>query len=374
VADISYAIAIDLTPAPAPVVDAIESIDVERHSGMADILRMRLGVSLSDDGERWLIADEGMFNRLTNVRLTVAFGAGVPAPVFDGHVVETELELSEDPGASSLTVVALDPSALMNLEERAREWPDVPDSVIATTIFTEHGLVPVVDPTQPVRTRLDTTVIQRDTDIRFLRHLAHRNGFDLYVKPTPVPGLLEGHFHLPLVDQKPQGVLSVNLGESTNVTSFRVRQELVRPSAATIGGVDAKTVQAQTATVNTTQHTELGRSTLLGGDKPRSTSLRALGLNQSGEIQTFAQASVDRSTWAVSVEGELDAVLFGQVLEAGQPILVRGAGAEHSGTYLVERVQHMIEGERYRQHFTLRRNAVAPLGTELYLTDTALPL
>jgi phage protein D len=372
-AEITYTLTIDGLPAGAEVVDAIEHVEVERHLGMADILRLRLGVGLTEAGDKWVIADDDVFPRLANVRLTVTMGLGAPTAVFDGYVAETELDLSEDPGASSLTVVALDATCLLNLEERVREWPNMADSSIATMIFGEHGLVPVVDSTQPVRTQLDTTVIQRDTDIRFLRHLAHRNGFDLYVKPTPVPGLVEGHFHRPLLDQPPQGVLSVSLGELTNVRSFKVRHQMLRPSSATVGGVDAKTVQRQTAVVNTTQHTELGRESLLGGDQPRTTALRALGLFQSGELQSFAQAAVDRSAWALSVEGELETAVYGNVLDTGRTVLVRGAGAEHSGTYFVERVQHTLEGETYDQRFTLRRNALAPLGTEVYVQDAALP-
>jgi phage protein D len=370
---IGYSLLIENQPAPADIVDAIEHVDVERDLGLADVLRLELGVALSDDGDRWTIADDGVFARLTNVRVLVTLGLGLPKVVFDGYVAETSLELSEDPGASRLTVVALDATALMNLDERVREWPNMPDSVIATTIFAEHGLVPVVGDTQPIRSLVDTTVIQRDTDIRFLRHLAHRNGFDVYVQPTPVPGLIEGHFHAPSLDLPPQGVLSVNLGEMTNVRSFTLRHQLLRPAAAEVASVDASTVQSQAVSVNTTALTELGRMSLLGGDRPRATALRNRGLAASGELQVFAQASVDRSSWAITVEGELETAVYGDALDTGQTVLVRGAGSSHSGTYFVERVHHVIEGERYTQRFTLRRNAVAPLGTEVYAQDGAIP-
>ena len=371
--EIGYSLLIDNVPAGAEIIHAVEHVDIERGLGMADVLRLRLGVALSEDGNRWVIADDGVFERLTSLRVLLTFGLGLPVVVFDGYVAETDLELSEDPGVSSLTVVALDATALMNLEEKVREWPNMPDSAIATVILAEYALVPVVDVTQPVRTQLETTVIQRDTDIRFLRHLAHRNGFDVYVKPTPVPGLVEGHFHRPLLDLPPQGVLSVNFGELTNIRSFRIRRQMLRPAAVDARGVDARTVQRQAASVNTTQNTELGRESLLGVGRSRSIALRNPGLSQTGELQTFAQASVDRSAWAVTVEGELETAVYGDALDAGRTVLVRGAGSTHSGTYFVERVHHAIDGERYTQRFTLRRNAVAPLGTELYVKDTALP-
>lgn len=370
-AEIAWTLLIDNLPAGADVVDAVEQIDIERSLEKADVLRLRLGVALSDEGDRWVIADDGIFDRLTSIRLMLTLGLGLPIVVFDGHVAETELQFSEEPGASSLTVVALDITASMNLDERIREWPNMPDSAIAALIFGEYALVPVVDFTQPVRTQVDTTVIQRDTDIRFLRHLAHRNGFDLYVKPTPLPGVVEGHFHRPLLDLPPQGVLSVNFGELTNVRSFRVRRQMFRPAMADARGVDAKTVQKQAASASTAENTELGRESFF--TSARTVAVRGQGLSQTGELQTFAQASADRSAWAITVEGELETAVYGDALEVGQTVLVRGAGPTHSGTYFVERVHHLIDGETYTQQFTLRRNAVAPLGTEMYLQDAALP-
>lgn len=370
---IGFTLLVDNLPVGADLVDALEYIEIERGLGMADVLRLRVAVALTEDGNRWVFADDRTFQRLTSVRVMLTLGLGLPVTLFDGYVASTDLDLSEVPGESSLTVVALDGSALMNLDEKVREWPNMPDSAIAAMIFAEYGLIPVVDFTQPVRTHIDTTAIQRDTDIRFLRHLAHRNGFDVYVKPTPVPGVTEGHFHRPLVDLPPQGVLSVNFGELTNVRSFRISHRMLSAASTEVRGVDAKTVRSQSAAAGTAQNTELGRTSFLGGPNPRRVALRNQGLSQTGELQTFAEAGVDRSIWAVTAEGELETAVYGGALEAGRPVLVRGAGSTHSGTYFVERVHHVIEGESYLQRFTLRRNAVAPLGTELYLQDAALP-
>jgi phage protein D len=364
---------VDGAPAAAELVDAIEHIECEDDLGKAGILRLHLGTALSEDGERWLFADDGTVARLTRIQLLVTTGAGLPAVVFDGYVAETQLALSEDPGASAFTVVAMDATALMHLEEKVREWPNMPDSAIATMIFGEHGLVPVVDDTQPVRAQLDTTVVQRDTDIRFLQHLAQRNGFDVYVRPGPAPGVVEGHFHRPRVDDPPQGVLSVNLAELTNVRSFSARFEMLRPATAAVAGVEARTLARQPAAADAADLTELGATALLDGDQPRTTLLKTTGLAEGGALQTLAQAAVDRSTWAVTVEGEIDTAIYGDVLRAGGPVLVRGAGPTYSGTYFVETVRHRIEGERYTQHLTLRRNALTATGQENFLPIPGLP-
>jgi hypothetical protein len=372
-AGITYTLLVDLLPAPPAVVDAVESIETEARLGMAGILRLRLGVARSEDGDRWLPADDALFRRLTRISLLISLDAGMPVVVFDGHVVETDLALSDDPGASSFEVVALDSTVLMNLEEKVHTWPNMPDSIIAVALFGQYGIIADVDATQPVRTELETTVTQRDTDIRFLRHLAHRNGFDLYVTPGPAPGVVFGHFHAPRVDLPPQGVLSVGMGEATNVSSFRVRHEMVRPSQAEASGVDARTVADQPAQAGAASLTLLGSRPVLNGDQPRRTLLRTAGLNETGELKTFAQAAVDRSAWAVTVDGELETAVYGDVLRIGSPVLVRGAGPTFSGSYYVERVLHHLEGEEHAQRFTLHRNALEPTGTENYMRDTGLP-
>lgn len=371
---ISYSLMIGNTPAPPSVMDSIEHIEAESKIGIATILRLRLATSLSDDGNRWVIVDDDVFARLTTIRLIVSVGIGLPAVVFDGVVIETKLALSSDPGVSSLEVIAMDATALMNLEEKVRQWPNMPDSAIASLILAEYGLIPIVVPTQPTRVQLDTTVTQRDTDIRFLRHLAQRNGFDVYVKPSPVPGVIDGHFHPPMLDVPPQGVLSVDMGEATNVSSFEVRYEMLRPTTAAVWGVDARGVDNQPADADGGQLTELGRRAVLDGDRPRRTMLSTTGLSVTGELQTLAQAAVDRSTWAVTAEGELDTSVFGDVLQTAAPVLVRGAGTTFSGTYFVERVLHRLEEGRHTQQFTLRRNAIEPTGLEVYLDDTGLPV
>lgn len=372
-AGITYTITIDNAPAAAEIIDAIRHIESEDDLGKAGILRLHLGTALSEDGEQWLFVDDGTFPRLTRIQLLVATGSGLPAVVFDGYVAETQLALSEDPGASAFTVIAMDTTALMNLEEKVREWPNMSDSAIATMILGEYALVPVIEDTQPVRTQLDTTVIQRDTDIRFLQHLAQRNGFDVYVRPGPAPGVVEGHFHLPAVDDPPQGVLNVTMGEVSTMRSFSARYEMLRPATASTAGVDARTVTRLPAESTAGDLTELGATALLDGDRPRTTLLRTTGMAEGGALQTLTQAAVDRSTWAVTVDGELDTAIYGDVLRAGGPVLLRGAGSTYSGTYYVETVRHRIEGESYTQHFTLRRNALTATGQEEFLSNPGLP-
>ena len=108
-------------------------------------------------------------------------------------------------------------------------------------------------------------------------------------------------------------------------------------------------------------------------ERPRKVLLSQLGMAQSGEVQRYAQAVVDRSSWSIVAEGELNTVAYGGVLKAKQPVMVRGVGPQFSGRYYVERVLHTIEGDgTYGQRFTLRRNAIGLTGRENFRSDDAL--
>ena len=370
-AAITYAVLIDEMPARPDVVNAIESIEIESNVGLADVCRITFATALSDDGDRWTIVDDGVVDRLSSIRVLVSIGIGLPVVAFDGVVTETNLTLSAEPGVSQFEVLAMDRSIEMNLDEKIRQWPNMPDGVIAGLIFAEYGMIPVVQPTTLVRTQLDTTVTQRDTDIRFLRHLAARNGYDVYVRPGPVPGVVEGHFHPPTLDLPPQGVLSVDMAEATNVESFSARHDLLRATRSTAGGVDARRVSAQQVESSDASESELGRRGTVGAGA-RTTVLRPSGLNVDNELELTARSTVDRSSWGVSARGELDPSVYGDLLRPAATVLVRGAGSTFSGAYYVEHVTHHVVGERYRQQFTLRRNAVEPIGTEVYLSDGGL--
>jgi hypothetical protein len=375
---IAYSLLVDNLPAPASLIDVIDDIEVEADVAMASILRLRVRISLDESGTRWQVLDDDVFTRLASIQLLVTIGAGLPNVVFDGYVTEVEATMMDaDSGASWLNVIAMDATAIMNLEEQARDWPNMTDSLIAMQIFAEHGLIPLADPTVPPRIQTDTTVVQRDTDIRFLRSLARRNGFDVFVNPTLVPSVVEGHFHPPRVDFPPQGVLTVAMNDVNNAGGFVFKNEMLRPTTTVAHGVDARTVEAQDASESGTALTELGRSSLHSGDRPRSVFLQPGGLAQTGELQSAAQGSVDRSSWAVTATCLVDSYQYGGVIRPGATILVRGTGSTVSGTYFVEKVRHTFEGENhghYRQHVTLRRNAVAAIGTELYITDLGLPV
>lgn len=372
---ITYALAVDGTPASPALLNAVKQIDVEDHTEMAAMLRLRLAVAVRDDGSGWTLLDDDTFPRLTRLRLSITVGSGKALPVIEAHVIETATQFTSDPGGSLLVVVAMDPTVLMHLEERVKPWPNMKDSDVASAIFSDRAyqFTPVVDDSRWSRDENDHTLIQRGTDIHFLQQLADRNGFECFVELNADSGALEGHFHPPRHDAQPQGVLTVNMGEATNVDRFRARFDMLGPTTAEATTLDVEDGSDQSGEAETATQEGLGREEATANDRPRKVLLSQLAMARSGEAQRYAQAVVDRSSWAIVADGELNTVAYGGVLRAKRPVMVRGVGRTFSGRYYVERVLLSIGGDgSCTQRFTLRRNALGLTGRERFQSDEGL--
>ena len=371
---ISYTLSIDGTPASPELLAAIQQVEVEDHASLADMLRLRLSVAVTANGAAWKVIDDDLFPRLANVQVRVTVGSGPAEPLINAYVLETAAEFSSQPGESTLNVVAMDPTLLMNLDEKVKAWPNMTDSDIATAIFGDYNFTPVVESTSIQRSETNQTPIQRGTDIQFLQRLARRNGYECYVETNAQTGNVEGHFHPPQLQQTPQGVLTVGMGQAGNVTSLKVRHDMLRPVTVQANGLDVSSGEAQSGQADSASLRTIGSQAALSGDRPRRVLLSGTGLVETSELQAYAQAVVDQSSWAIWAEGEVNTVVYGSVLHAKRLVAVRGAGRRLSGDYYVEKVLHVLNAQGYVQRFTLRRNALGLTGQESFVEDRALPV
>jgi hypothetical protein len=283
-----------------------------------------------------------------------------------------------------MEITGMDATFLMNLQEKVIPWPLVSfptDNLIATTIFGQYGILPMALPALPMNvdpTGTDATV-QRGTDIRFLRRLAQRNGFECYVQPDPLSGVDIGYFgpprNLPFM---PEAVLNVKMGAQTNVSEFKVRYDMVRPTLALAFGLDAASrapvsfpsVPSVAAGYPFGPPMGLQEATIreVAGPHPPPMVLTA----QTGQMSLpglplVNQAVTNKASWAVIAEGTLGSDVG--VLSVGNTVNIRGAGLAFNGSYYVTRISHVIDvcGCSYSQKFAARRNAIGMTGAELYL-------
>lgn len=385
---ITYTVLMGLPPLPLPppLLNALQKIEVETSTEMASVFRLRFAISQTDFGDWDLLMpqyEETLFRPLTQVQIRVKVGIAIPVALINGYITSQRVLYDDEGGASAMEISGMDATMLMNMQEKVVPWPMPDDGAIAAAVFGQYGIVPNVFPSIPFNIDPTDLTVQRGTDIRFLRRLAQRNGFECYVQPQPQTGLDFGYFGPPQnIPGMQEAVLNVKMGSQTNVSEFKVRYDMLRPTMALSAGIDSLT---RTPTI-TPSITPTVTPPPVGGAYPlgvpmgvQDATLRAVagphpppmvlpvetGQMSPPGLSVVTQAISNRSSWAVVAEGMVNP--DAGALYAGSTVNIRGAGLAFNGAYYVTRVHHAFECGAYMQKFEARRNAIGMTGTEVYV-------
>lgn len=367
-----FAVQVAFAPLPVLFMQALRDIEVETSVGQASIFRLHFDLSRNSFGDYDALAVD-IFRPLVPITIRISVGSVVPQTLINGYIKDARLGSRNQPGASTLEVVGMDAlGTLMTHIQQPFTWPNMPDSVVATTIFGKYAIIPTVVPTPPVRTMLDTTTTQRVNDSAYLQQLAQRNSYELYVQPDPLVGRDFGHFHPPLTSVPPQGVLSIDFGTQTNLIDFSVANDMLRPTSVVTVASDPRTRAPVPAFGSVSTELPMGLEPTLNRIIPPPV-VRPAGTDAASpaEVQSQALARATESSRAVQANGQLDGLKYKRPLLAGLPVLVRGAGRQMSGLYYVTRVTHHINRDGYTQNFSAWRNAVGLTGAEVFVDPLA---
>jgi phage protein D len=367
-----FVVQVAFAPLPILFMQALREIEVQTSVGQAAIFRLHFDLSRNSFGDFDAMAID-IFRPLVPIRISVSVGLGLPHTLINGYVKDATLGARNEPGASTLEVVGLDAlGTLMTHVQQPFTWPNLPDSVVATTIFGKYALVPVVIPTPPLRTMIDTTTTQRVNDSSYLQQLAGRNAYELYVQPDPLVGIDMGHFHPPQIALPPQGVLSIDFGTQTNLNSFSVSNDMLRPTSVAGASSDPRTRAPIPAVAPASTDVPMGLEPTLARIIPPPVE-RPAGTDAASpsEMQAQALARATETSRSVRATGEVDGLKYNRPLLAGLPVLVRGTGRQMSGSYYITNVTHRVSRDGYTQQFSAWRNAVGLTGAEVFLDPLA---
>jgi phage protein D len=350
------------------VVPDIAEIEVEDHVDSAAVFRVRLSLTPRGDGT-WTYLDDSRFaiwNRLS-VR------AGYPSDndtIIEGYITHTSVSLSGSGAAESyLELSGMDASVMMDLEEKQAAWPNKKDNEIAQQIFSSYGLSWEVEDTQLQHMEKVTTILQSESDIRFLRRLAARNGFECYVKGS------KGYFRSPNLQDPPQPVLALQFGGETNLASAHFDVDGTPPTLLEIRRVDPIEKREDREKLTSLPRRALGKQSLKALRSSAPDGRRLLKQQPSAgtlEMQAKLRSGYDAAAEFVTIRGEIDSRAYGAVLRAKRLVTIKGAGSTYSGLYYVTRVRHVFNTDGYTQSFEAYRNGLGRLGTESFAAAPAL--
>jgi phage protein D len=386
----SYRIFFDGQPATPDFYNAVASLEVEENMDLPGAFQVRLPVSRSDSGDLTYVS-ESYLRPMVNVAVVVdpaaddsggagALGAAAGAVagalggggssgssgaqcIFDGYILSHKLHLENGVTNSTLTVWGQDAAWLMNLTENVKEWVDVTDADAANSIFGDYGITPDsanTDDDSPTHTESGHTLMQRGSDIQFLRNLARRNGKICRVACADQPGVRTGYFASPSLDGDPVTQLSVTDPDSWTVHSLDLEWDASRPSSvvarqALFSDSDSDGVSADTSDSGLRSLSDQGLADFTGKEV---TVLLTAPVDDGGELTLRAQSLLREAGWFVRCEGETDFARLGIVLRVGRIVELTDAGAVHSGKYMVWSVRHVIGPTDHTMKFVLVRNAV----------------
>jgi phage protein D len=327
----------------------------------ADVFRLQLHIVPQRDGS-WRYLEDGRFGLWSRLAVAAGYGSD-PELLFDGYVTHREVRLGAPEEESLLEVTGMDASALMDLEEKTIAWPDRSDTEIASTIFESYGLSYEVQETGNRRETNVVTTMQRESDIRFLRRLAARNGFECYVSGG------KGYFRTASLERPPQKTLAYGFGDETNVAELRFRIDGHHASRAEGKRVDPFEKRVEEEVLEDSGRRSLGARRLADvqpGGHRASRLLKHESAATTAELRARARAAREPAERFVRLAGTIDSRLYGAVLRAKKLVTVKGAGASLSGLYYVTRVHHAFTVDEYTQRFEAVRNGLGLTGEESF--------
>ncbi len=253
---------------------------------------------------------------------------------------------------STLTIAGLDASADLDREEHDHDWGGTSDADIATALLTPVATAKV-GPTPPPDATDRFTRHQRGTDWSFLRALATRNDFDVYL--TSQNGTLFGIFDRIDPNAAAQASLDLGygaLGGTANVQVQLVTGQKVRFTYGTDGQA-AQQVAENDGTGNAMGTMSLGGATTVLRD--------AKDLPGTQTPDVAARVLAERTAFGASLSMTLSAASM-PLLHARQTVTVRGLGPLVSGLWLLKSVRHTITQGGHTQALTMTRNALGDSG------------
>lgn len=342
---------------------ALAPIEVEENADLAGAMQIRVPIGTDGKGDFPILKD-ARFGPFANLAVVVKVDGGKAECIFDGYVLSHKAHLETGSAEGMLQVWASDASHLMNLTEKTRAWPDVTDASAANTIFGEYGITPARgnnDDDSPVHAEDGHILMQRGTDIQFLRQLARRSGKLCRVTCTDTPGIRTGTFARPSLDGDPKARLTLNAPkEAWAVDKLDFSWDVMRPTKVT----------ARQATRGDSSSDGTGGDTTDSGLKPldarslsdfagrETATLLAAAVDDAGELTQRSKALLGDAGWFVKCEGEADLAKLGVVLRVGTIVSVESAGSLYSGKYFVWSVRHTIARDSHKMRFTLVRNGI----------------
>jgi hypothetical protein len=327
-------------------------VEVTERVGEATTFRIRYDIDVGR-GDIPQLGDNA-FDAGRSISILVKAGTGTECLV-KGPTQGQHIHLEHGGTGSYLELRGSDSTIIMDRVAQSAVWEDVADSDVAGTILSRYGFTPDVETTTSRHLAQKHTLIQRESDLGFIRRLARRNGFVFWVR-ADASGTETAHFkHFPLADP-PLATLEINQ-KDRRLDILDLRFDVERPARVDAYQLDLSNKATLDGSSSAPGQKLLGSADLaaVGGGKDRSIVLVAPA-DDVGDLQARATGALDDASWFIQGSCEITLETLGALVRPHGVIVLAGAGKRHSGGYAVTGVRHTLDPARHLMEISLARN------------------
>lgn len=345
----------------------IETIVVEQGIDLATEARVELEMCADDQGS-WSGVADAYANTWTRLRIEVRNQTSTWVPLIDGPIVSWDASMSSEPGQSTITLIAHDDTAYLNLDAQRQVFEGRTDEDVIYDLFDD--IDPITDvivedlPKQPSDRPLKH--IKLGTKIDMLRSIA--DPYDLHVYVVPDELNTSVAYVKRLATKNTSGLpVFVLTGSDRNVETFQARNDTGK----------ARRYQGQQLNIDNVTRGDTLVSKFTGDDGPSEAgpvafldenpaidSLKNLGteilspfVSAFRDVGTLIERWQQRSSYTITATGSVRYGCYNGVLRAYDLVGVGGVSAKLSTNFIVREVTHTLSRSEYRQDFTLMTNA-----------------
>lgn len=340
----------------------------------------RVEMTVANPNLRWL--DHPLLSVDNGFSLSIGYAPATPEEVFVGEITGVEPSFPNG-GMPTIRITAQDFLQRLTHGQKDRAFrisiPTIgnfplPDVAIASIVSATNLLIPYPDPvggalsvlmtlatyiTAPQTAQINVPRQKSQTDFDFLKELARRNGWEMYIDHTLEPRGYILRFQFLMQDYAP----SVTLKWGTSLMEFT-------PRLTTVGDVFGVTARIWVATL------KMEFVIVVSWDYDRACFKLMIFPSLIGDVDEFLGPEAKGKTLSVKPTGfptSLSAVL-GELLprlnnrlkgsgstigdpsiKAGRVINLEGLGAQFSGLYRITSATHTLDTGGYRTSFEARK-------------------